>query len=372
MTCASCAARVERKLNSLDGVTASVNYATEQAAVEYDPARVTPGTLVDAVEQVGLLRDSSRRRRRPRPTRTDGAPSPRLVVSAVLDAAGARARHGHGAAVRLLAVARARARDAGRALGRVAVPRRRLEEPPPRDGDHGHARVARDARSVGMVGRRARLPRCRRGRDDRCRSSSCPHARPASEIYLEVAAVVTTFMLAGRYVEARAKRRAGAALRGPPRAGREGRTILDADGRSTASRSTRLAGRRVRRAAGREGRHRRRRRRRGARRSTSRSSPVRASRSRWARAAGCRRDGEPRRTARRTCRRVSAPRPRSHRSPGSSTDAQTGKAPVQRLADRVSRHLRAGRDRDRPRDARLLARRAARPRRSPSRRRSQC
>src|SRR5207253_1811617 len=53
MTCASCAARIERKLNKLDGVTASVNYATEKAAVEYDPSQVTPDALLDAVEQVG-------------------------------------------------------------------------------------------------------------------------------------------------------------------------------------------------------------------------------------------------------------------------------------------------------------------------------
>jgi len=38
MTCASCAARIEKRLNKLDGVTASVNYATEQARV----AVVTP------------------------------------------------------------------------------------------------------------------------------------------------------------------------------------------------------------------------------------------------------------------------------------------------------------------------------------------
>ena len=36
------------KLNKLDGVSASVNYATEKAAVEYDPAQVTPQALVDA------------------------------------------------------------------------------------------------------------------------------------------------------------------------------------------------------------------------------------------------------------------------------------------------------------------------------------
>jgi Cu+-exporting ATPase len=53
MTCASCANRIERKLNKLDGVTATVNYATEQASVEYDDASVTPEDLVRAVEAAG-------------------------------------------------------------------------------------------------------------------------------------------------------------------------------------------------------------------------------------------------------------------------------------------------------------------------------
>ena len=38
MTCASCANRIERKLNKLDGVTATVNYATEKAKVTFDPS----------------------------------------------------------------------------------------------------------------------------------------------------------------------------------------------------------------------------------------------------------------------------------------------------------------------------------------------
>ena len=42
MTCASCANRIERKLNKLDGVTASVNYATEKATVDFDPDAVAP------------------------------------------------------------------------------------------------------------------------------------------------------------------------------------------------------------------------------------------------------------------------------------------------------------------------------------------
>src|SRR5215208_1045181 len=53
MTCASCAARIERTLNKLDGVQATVNYATETAAVRYDPHVVAPDALVAAVESVG-------------------------------------------------------------------------------------------------------------------------------------------------------------------------------------------------------------------------------------------------------------------------------------------------------------------------------
>ena len=53
MTCASCANRIERKLNKLDGVTATVNYATEKAKVEFDPAAVAPAQLIEAVEAAG-------------------------------------------------------------------------------------------------------------------------------------------------------------------------------------------------------------------------------------------------------------------------------------------------------------------------------
>ncbi|MFP7364764.1 heavy metal translocating P-type ATPase [Corynebacterium callunae] len=53
MTCTSCSARVERKLNKLEGVTASVNYATESAQVSYDPALVAPDELIKTVEGAG-------------------------------------------------------------------------------------------------------------------------------------------------------------------------------------------------------------------------------------------------------------------------------------------------------------------------------
>ena len=53
MTCAACAARIERKLNRLDGVTASVNYATEEASVTFDPGRTKVEDLISAVEGTG-------------------------------------------------------------------------------------------------------------------------------------------------------------------------------------------------------------------------------------------------------------------------------------------------------------------------------
>jgi cation transport ATPase len=88
MTCASCAARVEKKLNKLDGVTATVNYATGKAAVSF-PAAVTPDDLIAAVEQAGYTAML------PVPPRAEEAgpvPEPgetaalrqRLLVSAVL------------------------------------------------------------------------------------------------------------------------------------------------------------------------------------------------------------------------------------------------------------------------------------------------
>ena len=53
MTCASCAARIEQRLNRLDSVDATVNYATEAASVAFDPASVTVDDLVAAVEAIG-------------------------------------------------------------------------------------------------------------------------------------------------------------------------------------------------------------------------------------------------------------------------------------------------------------------------------
>jgi len=82
MTCASCAARIERKLNKLDGVEATVNYASDQAAVTFDPGLVTVDDLVATVEAAGyhaFLEDAGNHRR------DDLAPiRRRLLVAAAL------------------------------------------------------------------------------------------------------------------------------------------------------------------------------------------------------------------------------------------------------------------------------------------------
>ena len=76
MTCASCANRIERKLNKLDGVTASVNYATERAKVTY-PADLGTDALLAAVESAGY---SARLPEPPRaPGDSDGAPGEGLA-----------------------------------------------------------------------------------------------------------------------------------------------------------------------------------------------------------------------------------------------------------------------------------------------------
>src|SRR5215218_4558276 len=57
MTCASCANRIERKLNMLDGVSATVNFATEKATVDYDPASARSRDLLGAVAAAGYHAD---------------------------------------------------------------------------------------------------------------------------------------------------------------------------------------------------------------------------------------------------------------------------------------------------------------------------
>src|SRR5438132_13460732 len=83
MTCASCAARIETRLGAVAGVEdCSVNLATREASVTFDPARVRPDSLVETVEETGY--------RASLPTDGHdheghgGAPFGRLALSALL------------------------------------------------------------------------------------------------------------------------------------------------------------------------------------------------------------------------------------------------------------------------------------------------
>jgi len=80
MTCASCAARIEKQLNQMDSVEASVNLAMEQASVRYDRGRVSVDDLFRAVESAGY-RASTTARSEPDPRDTTAA---RLLVAAGL------------------------------------------------------------------------------------------------------------------------------------------------------------------------------------------------------------------------------------------------------------------------------------------------
>src|SRR3954453_2193682 len=53
MSCAACAARIEKRLNGLSGVSASVNYATDGASVHFDPGAASLEQLLDAVSGAG-------------------------------------------------------------------------------------------------------------------------------------------------------------------------------------------------------------------------------------------------------------------------------------------------------------------------------
>ncbi len=54
MTCAACAARVERRLNQIDGVSATVNFASERVQIDYDPQKSDPAALLAAIHATGF------------------------------------------------------------------------------------------------------------------------------------------------------------------------------------------------------------------------------------------------------------------------------------------------------------------------------
>ncbi|KAF5997114.1 heavy metal translocating P-type ATPase [Streptomyces mirabilis] len=223
MTCASCAARVEKKLNRMDGVTATVNFATEKAKVSY-PVGVQVADLIATVVKTGYTAEEPPPPRLEAPERAADAVGAdedpelaslreRLVVSALL-----------ALPVVLMSMVPALQFDNWQWLSLTlaapvvvwgALPFHRAAFTNARHG----AATMDTLVSVGTLAAfgwslwalfwgNAGMPGMRHGFD-----LTVSRTEGSSTIYLEVAAGVVAFILLGRYLEARSKRRAGAALR---------------------------------------------------------------------------------------------------------------------------------------------------------------
>ncbi|WP_331452789.1 heavy metal translocating P-type ATPase [Streptomyces sp. SS162] len=245
MTCASCAARIEKKLNRMDGVEATVNYATEKAKVTYRDAAVSVDDLVATVEATGYTA------RPPAPPAPAGAPGASAATGGDAEETGDHE----------LAELRQRLLIALF----LSVPVVAMAMVPPLQFDNWQWLSLTLAAPVvlyaGWPFHRAAWTNLRHGAATMDTLISVGTAAAflwsvwalffgtagmhgmrhpfeltisrgdgSGNIYLEAAAGVTTFILAGRYFEARSKRRAGAALRALMELGAKEVTVLR-DGR---------------------------------------------------------------------------------------------------------------------------------------------
>ena len=214
MTCASCVGRVEKKLNRLDGVSATVNLATASASVDYDPTLVDPANLVATVERTGytaaVAGPAQRDAEETRPAEEDDYRR-RLLVAAPLTLA-----------VLVLMMTPGIPNTpvvmwAGLLLATPVVlyggwPFHRAAAVNARHG----ASTMDTLVSLGTLVAYG--------------WSAYQAVTGGMHSYVEVAATVTTFLLLGRWSEARAKHRAGSALRALLRLGAKQATLLDDDG----------------------------------------------------------------------------------------------------------------------------------------------
>ncbi|MFH8882116.1 heavy metal translocating P-type ATPase, partial [Streptomyces californicus] len=242
MTCASCAARIEKKLNRMDGVEATVNYATEKAKVTYQGAEVSVDDLIATVEATGYTA------RQPAPP----AASPRAAGGA--DTADAPARDAEDAglttlrqrlvtavvlAVPVIAMAMIPALQfdywqwlsltlAAPVVTYAAWPFHRAAWTNARHGAATMDTLISVGTSAAFLWSLWALFFGTAGMVGMTHPFEFTIARSdgAGNIYLEAAAGVTAFILAGRYFEARSKRKAGAALRALLELGAKEVTVL--------------------------------------------------------------------------------------------------------------------------------------------------
>ncbi|MFC8868943.1 heavy metal translocating P-type ATPase, partial [Streptomyces sp. NPDC057148] len=233
MTCASCAARIEKKLNRMDGVTATVNYATEKAKVSYG-ADVSVPELIATVEATGYTA------REPEPVRSEpesGTESTeaddelrplreRLVTAVVL-------------AVPVIAMAMVPALQfeywqwlsltlAAPVVTYAAWPFHKAAFTNARHGAATMDTLISVGTSAAFLWSLWALFFGTAGTPGMTHPFELTIARSdgAGNIYLEAAAGVTAFILAGRYFEARSKRKAGAALKALLELGAKDVTVL--------------------------------------------------------------------------------------------------------------------------------------------------
>ncbi|MDG4823409.1 heavy metal translocating P-type ATPase [Asanoa sp. WMMD1127] len=224
MTCASCASRIEKKLNRMPGVTASVNYATEIASVSA-AAGVTVDDLIDTVRKTGYTAEPARAPEQPAQPkdelRTKVLVSAALALPVIVLAMVPAWQFTYWQWLSLTLAAPVVVWG-GAAFHRAAWVNLR----------HGAATMdtlisigtlaalgwSLWALFFGMAGE----PGVRHGF-----SLTLERGAGTDAIYLEVAAGVTVFVLAGRYFEARAKRRAGAALEALADLGAKEVTVLE-------------------------------------------------------------------------------------------------------------------------------------------------
>jgi len=241
MTCASCVARVEKRLNRVDGVTATVNLPLESAHVELT-APVDDAALVEAVEKAGYGARVTARRDVARPAAAAApAPAPAPVPAPAppvaeqdpappTDARGADLRRRLIASailtVPVVALSMIPALQltgwqwvvAAAALPVVTWGAWPFHTAAARAARHG-ASTMDTLVSLGVIAATLwSLWALLLGGAGELGATMQPSLLPSRahgtpELYFEVAAVVTTFLLAGRYAEHRSRRRAGDALR---------------------------------------------------------------------------------------------------------------------------------------------------------------
>ena len=205
MTCASCAHRIESRLNKLDGVEASVSFATERAHVRY-PAAVATHDLIEAVRSAGY--DAALQAPTPRET---PMPRPvRLLVAAVLTVP--IVLWGMVPSTRFAGWEWWSLLLSGVVVWWSGWPFHRAAAVNARHG----ASTMDTLVSLGTVA--AWL------------WSAVAVVRGEGHLYLESASVVTTFLLAGRYAEGWSKQRAGDALRSLMELGAKQVSLLDGGG----------------------------------------------------------------------------------------------------------------------------------------------